>query len=107
MFFNKTTGYAYRFMQDGATWGWTLVQDTDITKAMKAAEDAQDTADHKRRVFVTKPQPPYDIGDLWSQGGDEGGDILTCTVSRAKGASYVQSDWQKLNKYTDTYTFSL
>lgn len=101
LFFNKTTGYAYRFMQDGATWGWILVQDTDITKAMKAAENAQDTADHKRRVFVTKPQPPYDIGDLWSQGGDEGGDILTCTVSRAKGASYVQSDWQKLNKYTD------
>lgn len=101
LFFNKTTGYAYRFMQDGATWGWILVQDTDITKAMKAAEDAQDTADHKRRVFVTKPQPPYDIGDLWSQGESEGGDILTCTVSRAKGASYVQSDWQKLNKYTD------
>ncbi len=101
LFFNKMTGYAYRFMQDGATWGWTLVQDTDITKAMKAAEDAQDTADHKRRVFVTKPQPPYDIGDLWSQGEGEGGDILTCTVSRAKGASYVQSDWQKLNKYTD------
>lgn len=70
-------------------------------EAMKAAEDAQDTADHKRRVFVTKPQPPYDIGDLWSQGEGEGGDILTCTVSRAKGASYVQSDWQKLNKYTD------
>lgn len=68
---------------------------------MKAAENAQDTADHKRRVFVTKPQPPYDIGDLWSQSEDEGGDILTCTVSRAKGASYVQSDWQKLNKYTD------
>lgn len=101
LFFNKMTGYAYRFMQDGATWGWTLVQDTDITKAMKAAEDAQDTADHKRRVFVTKPQPPYDIGDLWSQGEGEGGDILTCTVSRAKGASYVQSDWQKRNKYTD------
>lgn len=101
LFFNKTTGYAYRFMQDGATWGWTLVQDTDITKAMKAAEDAQDTADHKRRVFVTKPQPPYDIGDLWSQSEDEGGDIITCKVSRAKGASYVQSDWQKLNKYTD------
>ena len=101
LFFNKTTGYAYRFMQDGATWGWTLVQDTDITKAMKAAENAQDTADHKRRVFVIKPQPPYDIGDLWSQSENEGGDILTCTVSRAKGASYVQSDWQKLNKYTD------
>lgn len=103
---NKETGeggYAYRFFYDSTVgkWEWVLVQDTDITKALAAAQNAQDTADHKRRVFVTKPQPPYDIGDLWSQGEDEGGDILTCTVSRAKGASYVQSDWQKLNKYTD------
>lgn len=103
---NKETGeggYAYRFFYDSSVgkWEWVLVQDTDITKALAAAQNAQDTADHKRRVFVTKPQPPYDIGDLWSQGEDEGGDILTCTVSRAKGASYVQSDWQKLNKYTD------
>lgn len=103
---NKKTGeggYAYRFFYDSTVgkWEWVLVQDTDITKALAAAQNAQDTADHKRRVFVTKPQPPYDIGDLWSQSEDEGGDILTCTVSRAKGASYVQSDWQKLNKYTD------
>lgn len=103
---NKETGeggYAYRFFYDSTVgkWEWVLVQDTDITKALAAAQNAQDTADHKRRVFVTKPQPPYDIGDLWSQGEDEGGDILTCTVSRAKGASYIQSDWQKLNKYTD------
>ena len=103
---NKETGeggYAYRFFYDSTVgkWEWVLVQDTDITKALAAAQNAQDTADHKRRGFVTKPQPPYDIGDLWSQGEDEGGDILTCTVSRAKGASYVQSDWQKLNKYTD------
>lgn len=103
---NKETGeggYAYRFFYDSTVgkWEWVLVQDTDIAKALAAAQNAQDTADHKRRVFVTKPQPPYDIGDLWSQGEDEGGDILTCTVSRAKGASYVQSDWQKLNKYTD------
>lgn len=103
---NKETGeggYAYRFFYDSTVgkWEWVLVQDTDIVKALAAAQNAQDTADHKRRVFVTKPQPPYDIGDLWSQGEDEGGDILTCTVSRAKGASYVQSDWQKLNKYTD------
>ena len=103
---NKETGeggYAYRFFYDSTVgkWEWVLVQDTDITKALAAAQNAQDTADHKRRVFVTKPQPPYDIGDLWSQEEDEGGDILTCTVSRAKGASYVQSDWQKLNKYTD------
>ena len=87
-------------MQDGAVWGWILVQDTDITKAMQAAQNAQDTADHKRRVFVTTPEPPYDIGDLWSQ---DGGDILTCTTARAKGAKYVESDWKKIKQIYRRY----
>ena len=101
LFYWKTTGYAYRFMQDGATWKWQLIQDNDISKALATAEKAQDTADGKRRTFVVQPSPPYDIGDLWSQ---EGGDILTCVVSRPQGSIYVSSDWQKLNKYTDDTT---
>ncbi len=101
LFYWKSTGYAYRFMQDGAVWKWQMIQDNDISKALAQAEKAQDTADGKRRTFVVQPSPPYDIGDLWSQ---EGGDILTCVVSRAKGSVYVSSDWQKLNKYTDDTT---
>lgn len=96
-FFWKSKGYAYRFMEDNGIWGWILLQDTDITKAMQAAMEAQDTADGKRRVFVTTPQPPYDIGDLWTNGED----ILTATVARDKGGVYVSSDWRKLNHYTD------
>ena len=96
-FFWKSKGYAYRFMEDNGIWGWILLQDTDITKAMQAAMEAQDTADGKRRVFVTTPQPPYDIGDLWTNGED----ILTATVARDKGSVYVSSDWRKLNHYTD------
>lgn len=96
-FFWKSKGYAYRFMEDNGIWGWILLQDTDITKAMQVAMEAQDTADGKRRVFVTMPQPPYDIGDLWANGED----ILTATVARDKGSVYVSSDWQKLNHYTD------
>lgn len=96
-FFWKSKGYAYRFMEDNGVWGWILLQDTDITKAMQAAVEAQDTADGKRRVFVTTPQPPYDIGDLWTNGED----ILTATVARDKGSVYVSSDWRKLNHYTD------
>lgn len=101
LFYWKSTGYAYRFMQDGATWKWQLIQDNDISKALAAAETAQDTADGKRRTFVVQPSPPYDIGDLWSQ---DGGDILTCVVARAKGSVYASSDWKKLNKYTDDTT---
>ncbi len=97
LFYNKKTGYAYRFFKDGTTWKWQLIQDTDITKAMQTAEDAQDTADHKRRVFVSTPTTPYDIGDLWVNGTD----ILTSMSTRAKGTPYTSTDWQKLNKYTD------
>lgn len=98
LFYWKSKGYAYRFMQDGATWKWQLVQDTDITLALAAAEKAQDTADHKRRVFVVQPEPPYDIGDLWTQGSN--GDLMRCKVARASG-SYDSSDWEKASKYTD------
>lgn len=97
LFYWKPKGYAYRFFQDGATWKWQLVQDTDITQAMAAAEKAQDTADGKRRVFVIPPTPPYDIGDLWTTGEE----ILTCSVARAQGSTYVSTDWKKLNSYTD------
>lgn len=104
LFYWKSKGYAYRFMQDGATWKWQLVQDTDITLALAAAEKAQDTADHKRRVFVVQPEPPYDIGDLWTQGSN--GDLMRCRVARASG-SYDSSDWEKASKYTDDSSLDL
>ena len=104
LFYWKSKGYAYRFMQDGATWKWQLVQDTDITLALAAAEKAQDTADHKRRAFVVQPEPPYDIGDLWTQGSN--GDLMRCRVARASG-SYDSSDWEKASKYTDDSSLNL
>lgn len=104
LFYWKSKGYAYRFMQDGATWKWQLVQDTDITLALAAAEKAQDTADHKRRVFVVQPEPPYDIGDLWTQG--KTGDLMRCKVARASG-SYSVDDWEKASKYTDDSSLDL
>jgi hypothetical protein len=104
LFYWKSKGYAYRFMQDGATWKWQLVQDTDVTLALAAAEKAQDTADHKRRVFVVQPEPPYDIGDLWTQG--KTGDLMRCRVARASG-SYSASDWEKASKYTDDSSLDL
>ena len=68
-------------------------------KALAAAEKAQDTADHKRRVFVVTPQPPYDIGDLWVQG--ETGDIMRCRVPKSDSSEYATDDWEKASKYTD------
>lgn len=99
LFYWSSKGFAYRFMKDETTWKWQLVQDTDITKALAVAEKAQDTADHKRRVFVVTPQPPYDIGDLWVQGDD--GDIMRCRVPKSDSSEYASDDWEKASKYTD------
>lgn len=98
LFFWKSKGFSYRFLKDGYIWKWQLVKDTDVTKALADAADALDTADSKRRVFVSTPQPPYEIGDLWVQGSK--GDIMRCQTSRTSG-SYSSYDWVKASKYTD------
>lgn len=98
LFYWKSKGFAYRFFKENNTWKWQLVQDTDITKALLQASKAQDTADGKRRVFVTTPTPPYDVGDLWVQGIN--GDILRCFNERQSGI-FDSADWDKASKYTD------
>ena len=42
--------------------------------------------------------PPYDVGDLWTQGND--GDLMRCQTARTSG-NFVSSDWVKATKYTD------
>lgn len=98
LFFWKSMGYTYRFLNVDDKWNWVRIRDKDIESAMKAASDAKDTADRKRRVFISTPVPPYDAGDLWSQG--EIGDLMRCKVTRSDG-EYVPEDWEKASKYTD------
>lgn len=42
-----------------AQWAWLPIVDTDVVKALADAKAAQDTADGKRRTFITDPVPPY------------------------------------------------
>lgn len=52
-------------MKDGNTYNWVEVQDDALAQALALAQDAYDVAtDHKRRIFITQPVPPYDEGDL-------------------------------------------
>lgn len=91
-------GQAYRWAKIGTDYLWDYVEDTAVVKALADAAEAQDTADSKRRVFTSTPTPPYDVGDLWAQGGS--GDIMRCIRSRSSG-NYTSSDWDKASKYTD------
>lgn len=100
-FFDKSTGHAYRFFKNDETgeYEWTLIQDADVIEALNKASRAQETADGKRRTFLTTPQPPYDPGDLWVQGST--GDIMVCKKGREEGNAYQSDDWEKSSKYTD------
>lgn len=94
----KGGGLCYRYVQINGEWTWYNVKDPSVQKALEDASKAQDTADGKRRNFITTPVPPYDVGDLWSQGSD--GDLMRCQTARASG-NYNSSDWIKAVKYTD------
>lgn len=99
LYYDNVTGYGYRFKVDTGVYSWVRITDTDVTAALAAAAAAQDTADSKRRVFVVQPVPPYDVGDLWTEGS--GGDIYKCVTAKAQGESYSSSDWEVASKYTD------
>lgn len=98
LFFWKNKGFTYRYMKVDTSYQWVRVKDADIVSAMETASKAQDAADGKRRNFITTPVPPYDVGDLWTQG--DTGDLMRCKTARASG-NYVSSDWTKATKYTD------
>lgn len=100
LFYNTdpASGKAYRWAKDGDAWAWALLQDADVSAALAAAKQAKDTADGKRRTFISTPVPPYDVGDLWTQG--DAGELLVCTTAKASGAAFAASDWASAADYT-------
>lgn len=100
LYYDTVSGYGYRFSKSGSTYVWSQLSDSGVAEALAAASKAQDTADGKRRIFVTTPYPPYDEGDLWVKGGVSGADIMYCKTARASG-SYLSTDWAKASDYTN------
>ena len=92
LFYNTSNGYTYRWTGTA----WARIKDNDINTAMTAASKAQDTADGKRTVFTSQPTVPYDEGDLWASGGDDGKTLMVCIKGRTTG-SFTSSEWVKAN----------
>ena len=99
VFYDNTTGSAYRFALISSVYQWTPITDSAVTEALQKANDAQDTADGKRRVFVVEPTVPYDVGDLWS--GGISGDLKVCKTPKLSTEVYSIDDWENASKYTD------
>jgi hypothetical protein len=96
-------GKSWRWLNKDGVYGWYPISDSDATKALLLASQAKDTADNKRRVFVSTPTPPYDEGDLWVNAnyGDYTNEILKCEKQKAIGTSFSIEDWTNASKYTD------
>ena len=97
LYYDKETGYAYRYSLDNKFYSWIKITDTDVTQALAIANSAKDTADSKRRVFVVQPSTPYDCGDLWIK--DE--ELYRCQTTKSKDETFEENDWIIATKYTD------
>lgn len=118
LYYNKATGYAYRFLFDDETaagYVWQYITDDAVAEALKKASEAQATADGKSTIFLNNPNNPdtskryptnYKFGDSWILPVDatintipyKAGDILTTSFS---SQTYVASHWSKKVRYTD------
>ena len=102
LFYNTETGSAYRFIKDGVIYTWQ--EEPDLSEALEMAEDAinkatnaETIANSKRRVFVTEPTVPYDIGDLWTDGED----LFVCKTAKTIEASFSIEDWENTTNYAE------
>lgn len=107
LYYDNLTGKAYRFAQDGSTYKWIIITDTELTKALEDSSQALKDAKSKRRIFGSQPVPPYDVNDMWvnatypSDGSTYKNEILKCSTSKAEGEEFDIDDWKLASKYTD------
>ena len=100
LYYDTKNGLSYRWSIDATSkYGWTVIKDTSIAKALANAALAQASADSKVRCFGTTPTPPYDVGDIWMAG--EKGDIKRCQTFKYAGEAFDPADWVLASKYTD------
>ena len=91
LYYDNQTGYAYRFVVNGSTYSWTQLADSATAEALALSKA-------KKRVFVSTPSVPYDVGDLWV---NTSGDTKVCTTAKTSAESYSADDWVKSSNYTD------
>lgn len=65
--------------------------------AVNAAEAATGAAASKKRVFITTPTPPYDIGDLWTDRTN----LYVCISPKAAGEQFDEEDWSLAANYVE------
>lgn len=90
-FTNLKDGRSWRWSRDANNnYSWVEITDTATSEALALAGKAQETADGKMTVFLSRPTPPYKAGDLWA--GGEDAPLKRCIRTKESG-TYEASDW--------------
>lgn len=115
VFYDNSSGYAFRFSQNESTnaFEWVPITDSAVIKALADAAAAYGLADTKNKIFTTVagqlPPVPYKEGDLWvnatydATGSIYSNDILKCVHGRTsqESADRLITDWTLASKYTN------
>lgn len=96
LYYNTEDGKTYRFDKNGVIFSW-VEEKPDLSEAIELAQNALNVANDKMQVFVTQPTPPYEVGDLWTDGDD----IFVCKTAKTEGQSFSASDWENATSYAE------
>ena len=45
-------------------------------------------------MFVSQPNPPYDVGDLWDKGNGADQGLWRCVTAKTENQQYAAADWR-------------
>lgn len=96
IYYDKDSGYVYQFYENG----WERNEDYNLVQAMALTNTELDTSiDFERKVFLSKPIPPYSSGDWWIK---EDGTLFICQLGKVASLEYEENDFIISSKYTTT-----
>ena len=98
LYYDRNSGKTYTFTENNGTYSWEETANTFLAEIMAIANNAKETADNKKAVFVeTEPAPPYDNGDLWLNNKK----LYVCQLARGADESFHATDFVEATDYVD------
>lgn len=96
LYYDQNTGYVYKYLENG----WILQDDLNLINALALTNAELDVSlDHERKVYFSKPVPPYSSGDWWVL---EDGTLKICQLGKDNTGEYEENDFIVSSKYTST-----
>lgn len=74
-----------------------------LIETTQTADEAASLAGNKKRVFISTPEPPYDIGDLWTNGET----LFYCVTAKTAEETFDSEDWALATTYVDKSTLEV